>query len=117
MDPPGFGLENFNAIGQWRDDENGKPLDATGVMPDGQRFATPAELRKVLLGDKAKFVRNFCTRLLGYALGRGLEAYDQPTLLRLEQTLEQNGWHTEPLIVAIAQSVPFTRRKEMKSEK
>ncbi len=111
MDPPGFGLENFNAIGEWRDNENGKPLDATGVMPDGQRFVTPAELRKVLLGEKAKFIRNFCTRLLGYALDRGLESYDQPTLLRLEQTLAQNGWHSEPLIVAVAQSFPFTHRK------
>ena len=112
MDPPGFGLENFDAIGAWRDNENGKPLDATGVMPDGQRFATPAELRQVLLGDKAKFIRNFTTRLLGYALGRGLETNDQPTLLRLEQTLQQNGWHSEPLIIAIAQSYPFTHRKE-----
>lgn len=111
MDPPGFGLENFNAIGQWRDNENGKPLDATGVMPDGQKFGTPAELRKILVGEKAKYVRNFCIRLLGYALGRGLEPADQPTLLRLEQTLQQNGWKTEPLIIAVAQSYPFTHRK------
>ena len=117
MDPPGFGLENFNAIGQWRDNENGKPLDATGVMPDGQSFGTPAELRKILIGEKAKFIRNYCTRLLGYALGRGLETYDQPTLLRLEQTLEQNGWKSEPLIIAVAQSYPFTHRKAASAPK
>ncbi len=111
MDPPGFGLENFNAIGQWRDNENGKPLDATGMMPDGQKFGTPAELRKILIGEKAKFIRIFCTRLLGYALGRGLEPYDQPTLLRLEQTLQQQGFKMEPLIIAVAQSYPFTHRK------
>ena len=86
-------------------------------MPDGQSFDTPAGLRKILVGEKARFIRNFCTRLLGYALGRGLEAYDQPTLLRLEQALEQNGWKSEPLIIAVAQSYPFTHRKAASAPK
>lgn len=111
MDPPGFGLENFNAIGEWRDQENGKPVDATGQMPDGRKFSGPAELRKILLDDKAVFARNFCIRLLGYALGRGLEPADQPTVLRLEETLIKNDWRAEPLLIAVATSFPFTHRK------
>lgn len=111
MDPPGFGLENFNAIGEWRDQENGKPVDASGQMPDGRKFTGPAELRKILLDGKTTFARNFCIRLLGYALGRGLEPADQPTLLRLEETLIKNDWHAEPLIIAVATSFPFTHRR------
>ncbi len=108
MDPPGFGLENFDAVGHWRDQENGKPLDASGVMPDGRTFTGPAELRKILIADQDKFARSFCARLLGYALGRGLEVADQPTLLRLEATLKKQDWHFEPLLQAVATSFPFT---------
>lgn len=111
MDPPGFGLENFNAIGEWRDQENGKPVDSSGQMPDGRKFNGPTELRKLLLEEKGKFVRNFCIRLLGFALGRGLEPADQPALLRLEDTLIKNDWHAEPLIIAVATSYPFTHRR------
>lgn len=111
LDPPGFGLENFDPIGKWRDNENGKPLDVRGNFVDGQSFTGPAEMRRILMGEKHKFVRNFSARLLGYALGRGLEAYDQPTLLRLEETLIKNDYHALPLIVAVAQSYPFTHRR------
>ncbi|WP_078815408.1 DUF1592 domain-containing protein [Prosthecobacter debontii] len=111
LDPPGFGLENFDPIGKWRDNENGKPLDVTGNFVDGRRFNGPAEMRRLLMSEKHKFVRNFSARLLGYALGRGLEPYDQPTLLRLEQTLVQGDYHALPVIVAVAQSYPFTHRR------
>lgn len=111
MDPLGFGLENFNAIGQWRGDENGKPLDTTGELPDGRKFGTPAEMRKVLLQEKDKFSRTLCSRLMGYALSRGLEVSDQPTLLRLEQVLAKNDYHSEPLIIALVQSHPFRYRR------
>ncbi len=107
MDPLGFGLENFNAVGQWRDNENGKPLDVGGVMPDGRAFASPAEMRKVLMQEKDKFCRTLCSRLLGYALGRGLEISDQPTLLRLEDTLRKSDYRAEALILAVVQSFPF----------
>jgi hypothetical protein len=103
-------LENFDPIGKWRDTENGKPLDATGVMPGGRAFATPAEFRRLLLEEKALFVRNFCTRLLGYALGRGIELEDQPTLLRLEKVLVESDYHSAPLIMAIVKSLPFRER-------
>ena len=111
LDPPGFALENFDPMGRWRDNENGKPLDTTAEMPGGRAFATPAEFRKLLMDDKALFVRNFCTRLLGYALGRGIELHDQPALLRLEQTLRDNDYHCEPLIIAVAKNPLFRLRK------
>lgn len=111
MDPLGFGLENFDAIGKWRNDENGKPLDASGLMPDGTAFAGPAEMRKVLMQEKDMFVRTLCSRLLGYALNRGLEVNDQPTLLRLEETLKQADYRSESLIIAVVQSFPFLHRR------
>lgn len=111
MDPPGFGLENYNAIGRWRDNENNKPLDTSATFPDGRKFNGVAELRKLLMQDKEKFTRNLCTKLLGYALGRGLEVEDQPTLLRLQETLRNNGCRSEALIVAIVKSYPFQYRR------
>jgi len=111
LDPPGFGLENFDPIGKWRDNENGKPLDVRGSFVDGRSFTGPAEMRRLLMQEKSKFVRNFCARLLGYALGRGLENFDQPTLLRLEEVLVKEDYHALPLIIAVAQSYPFTHRR------
>ena len=110
LDPPGFALENFDVIGRWRENEDGKPLDATGTMPGGKTFSTPAEFRRLLMDDKHLLVRALCTRLLGYALGRSVELHDQPTLLRLEKTLRDNDYRTEPLIVAIVKSLPFRSR-------
>lgn len=111
LDPPGFSLENFDSIGQWRDTENGKPIDANGITPDGRTFHGAEEFRKLLVQDKNKFVRVFCSRLLGYALNRGLEVHDQPTLLRLEETLNKNDYRCEPVILALVKSYPFRWRK------
>ncbi len=110
LDPPGFALENFDAIGKWRDNENGKPLDATGVMPGGKAFGTPMEFRKLLMEEKALFIRSLCTRLLGYATGRTVELEDQPTLLRLEKVLRDNDYHTQPLIIGLVKSPAFRSR-------
>ncbi len=112
LDPPGFALENFDPVGRWRDEENGKPLDVVGNLSDGRTFRGPAEMRRMLLEEKRHFVRNLCSRLLGYALGRGLETYDQPTLLRLEEVLVQNDYRALPLVIAVAQSFPFTHRQK-----
>ncbi len=110
LDPPGFALENFDPIGKWRDNENGKPLDATGVMPGGKAFGTPQEFRKLLMEEKSLFVRSFCTRLLGYATGRTVELGDQPTLLRLEKVLRDGDFRSEVLILALVKSSPFRSR-------
>ena len=110
LDPPGFALENFDVIGKWRDSDNGKPIDATGTMTGGRNFATPAEFRRLLLEDKALFVRSLCTRMLGYAIGRSVELHDQPTLLRLEKVLRDSDYRSEPLLIALVKSVPFRSR-------
>jgi hypothetical protein len=110
LDPPGFALENFDVIGKWRDNDNGKPIDATGTMTGGRNFATPAEFRRLLLEDKALFVRSLCTRMLGYATGRSVELHDQPTLLRLEKVLRDSDYRSEPLLIALVKSVPFRSR-------
>ncbi len=111
LDPPGFALENFDPIGKWRDAENGKPLDTTGEMTGGRKFNTPQEFRERLMEDKDLFLRVVSTRLLGYALGRGVEIEDQPTVLRLEEVLRKNGYKSEALIVAVVKSYPFRWRR------
>ncbi|NOX99728.1 MAG: DUF1592 domain-containing protein, partial [Verrucomicrobia bacterium] len=82
LDPIGFGLQNFDALGRWRDDEAGKPVDSSGVMPDGTRFNGPVELKQVLLERKDEFVKNLCARMLSYALVRKLEYYDEAEVRR-----------------------------------
>lgn len=111
MDPIGFALENLDAVGRWRDQENGKPVDSLGQLPDGRTFRGPEELGRVLMEEKDKFTRTLCGRLLGYALNRGLEIGDQPQLLRLEEVLRKGDYHSEPLIVAVVQSRAFRMRR------
>lgn len=110
LDPPGFALENFDPIGKWRDNENGKPLDATGVMPGGKTFGTPQEFRRLLMEEKSLFIHSLCTRLLGYATGRTVELQDQPTLLRLEKVLRDGDYRSEALIMAVVKSEAFRGR-------
>ena len=78
MDPLGFALENFDAIGKWRTTEAGTPIDASGTLPDGASFDGPAELRAMLAGRDSEFVTTVTSKLLTYALGRGVEYYDMP---------------------------------------
>ena len=80
MDPLGFGLENFNAIGSWRTEDGKSPVDASGSLPDGRSFQTPNELKAILKADRDAFVRGVTEKMLTYALGRGLERYDRPTV-------------------------------------
>src|SRR5262249_38879916 len=78
MDPLGFALENFNAIGKWRTTDADVEIDPSGSFPDGAKFGTPAEFRQVLLGHRREFVQNVTEKLLTYALGRGVEYEDMP---------------------------------------
>ncbi len=81
MDPLGFALENYDGVGKWRTKEAGNMIDATGKLPDGTQFDGPAGLRKVLLSaHRDEFLTTFTSKLLTYALGRGLEYYDQPAI-------------------------------------
>jgi hypothetical protein len=108
MDPIGFGLENFDWMGRWRDnDDNGAPVDASGALPSGQKFSTPQELRAALLANRNQFIANLTARMLGYALGRSLQDGDDCTVQRIVQKLADDGYRTRTLLREIVLSVPF----------
>ena len=111
MDPLGFGLENFDGIGRWRDEISGAPVDATGTLGSGEKFSGPAELKKHLLTRKEDFVRNLAEKMLSYSLGRGLEPYDLPAVRRITTRLEKDGYRSSTLILEIVKSYPFQYRK------
>jgi cytochrome c553 len=108
MDPIGLGLENFDWMGRWRDKgADGKPIDAMGSLPSGEKFNGPVELRQALLDRKDDFIRNLAGRALGYALGRSLQDGDSCTVQRLVQTVAKDNYRGRTLIREIVQSVPF----------
>ena len=111
MDPLGFGLENYDAVGRWRTELAGEPVDASGVMTTGETFAGPAELKKVLLSRKGEFVRNVTEKMLAYALGRGLEYYDQPTVKEITDRLAANEHKSATLVLEVVRSYPFRYRR------
>lgn len=116
MDPLGFGLENYDGIGGWRVDDKSIKIDSTGVLPDGAKFDGPAELRKVLLGKSDLFRRCLAEKLLTFSLGRGLEYYDKCVLDELVNKLKSSDDQFSALILAIAQSDPFTKRQSKRSD-
>ncbi|MBL8232561.1 MAG: DUF1592 domain-containing protein [Bryobacterales bacterium] len=108
MDPIGFGLENFDWLGRWREtEESGQPLDTAGTMPSGEKFHGPVELRQVLLNRKEEFVRHVTAKVLGYALGRNLHDADQCTIQRIAEQLEKDGYRARTLIREIVLSAQF----------
>jgi hypothetical protein len=116
MDPLGFGLENFDAVGRWRTEAAGEPVDASGAMVTGEKFTGPAGLKKVLLGRKDEFVRNLTEKMLAYALGRGLEYYDQPTVKEIRDALAKNELRSSTLVLEIVKSYPFRYRRNAAPE-
>ena len=117
LDPIGFGLENFDAIGRWRDqEEKGGPIDASGELPGGIRFSGPKELKAMIAGRQKDFSRNLVERLLAYALCRRLEGYDEIVVDGLMQDLAADGYHMQTAITAIVTSYPFTHRRIPKEE-
>jgi hypothetical protein len=112
MDPIGFGLENFDAIGNWRD-KDGKTIDASGKLPDGRTFSGPVELTKLLHDDGDAFARCLAEKLSIYALGRGLEPYDKPAVDKIVTELKAGQYRFSALVTAIADSLPFQMRKAL----
>jgi hypothetical protein len=111
MDPLGFGLENFDAVGAWRTKENNNPIDASGTLPDGASFKTPAELRTILKNKKDLFVRNLAEKMLTYALGRGIEHFDKCAIDRIYEAMGRNNYKFSTLVLEIARSEPFQFRR------
>jgi len=110
MDPLGFGLENFNAIGAWRTEDGKFPVDASGELPDGRSFRTPGELKTLLKQDRDVFARALTEKLLTYALGRGLERYDRPTVTTITAQLPSHEYRFSALVLGIVNSLPFQMR-------
>ncbi len=111
MDPLGFGLENFDAIGAWRALDGKFAIDATGQLPDGRTFHQPAELRTILLQDRHDFARALTSKLMTYALGRGLEPFDKPTVRGIIKRLPQHEHKFSGLVLEIVNSLPFQMRR------
>jgi len=110
MDPLGFGLENYDAIGRWRDMDGKFPVDASGTLPDGRRFATAGEMRSLLVSQLPQFSRTLTERMMTYALGRGLEAYDQRTVEAVNRAMAADGYRLRTMVHQIVRSVPFQAR-------
>ena len=111
MDPIGFGLENFDAVGAWRQSENGAPIDASGTLPNGAVFEGPAELRAALLARPEAFARALTVKLATYALGRGVEPFDAPAIRAILAEAAGSGYTFSSLVLGIVESVPFRMRE------
>ena len=107
MDPLGLGLENFDAIGRWRESYGKVAIDPSGVMADGRAFRGPYELKMLLLTEKERIARNMSTRMLSYALGRSVLFTDEPALKKLDETLLKYNFNPEPFLVELVKSYPF----------
>ena len=107
MDPLGFGLENFDAVGGWRSLEDGQPIDSAGRLPGGRTFQGPAQLKAALLSRRNAFARCLTEKLLTYALGRGLERADRRDVDHIVAKLVRQGYRFSALILAVAESQPF----------
>jgi hypothetical protein len=113
MDPIGFALENFDAVGRWRTLEEGQPVDAAGGLPDGSTFTGVAGLEQGLLNRPEVFVGTLTEKLLTYALGRGLEYYDAPAVRKIVREARAKDFCFSSIVVGIADSTPFKMRKSL----
>ncbi|MBV8878358.1 MAG: DUF1592 domain-containing protein, partial [Planctomycetaceae bacterium] len=111
IDPLGFSLENFDAIGRWRDTDAGAPVDASGILPDGKTFRGPVELKQILMSRKDEFTKTLTGNLLIYALGRGLQREDDCVIRAAQDAAAKNDYRFSSLVVAIVQSFPFRNRR------
>ena len=111
MDPLGFALENFDAIGAWRTSDGGVPIDASGAMPGGASFQGVAGLRTTLLGHREQFVDTVIARLLSYALGRPVEHHDFPAIREVRRDAAASRYRWSSIVLGIARSAPFRMRQ------
>lgn len=111
MDPLGFGLENYDAIGRWRDTDGEFPVDASGTLPGGQRFASAGEMRALLLLQLPQFSRALTEKMLTYALRRGLKPYDRRTVETIHRAVEGDKYRFRTLVHQIVKSLPFQARR------
>jgi hypothetical protein len=112
IEPSGLALENFDAIGKWRDnDDSGAAVDASGTLPDGTKFTGLTDFRGALLKDPEIFPTTVTRKLMTYALGRGLEPYDMPAVRRIVREAKPRGTTLADLVFGVVRSVPFQMRR------
>ena len=111
MDPIGFSLENYDAVGAWRDKDGALPVDSSGVLPDGRTFRGADGLNGILRADKDKFASAVTTKVLEYALGRGVESYDQPSIRKIAASLASDNYRASSLVLNIVNSFPFQMQR------
>jgi len=111
MDPLGFGLENFDAIGAWRVQDGKFPIDATGSLPDGRSFNGPNDLKVIIKSDADAFTTSLTEKLLTYGLGRGLERYDKPAVKQIAERVAKDNYRFSSLVLEIVRSFPFQMRR------
>jgi hypothetical protein len=116
MDPIGFAMENFDAIGRWRDKDGSFPIDASGTLPEGQSFKGPDELRRVIAARKDDFLRTLTEKMMTYALGRGMETYDKSTIRDIGAAVAKDGYKFSTLISRIVNSDAFQKRRAKRGE-
>ena len=111
MDPIGFAMDNFDAVGRWRASDAGQTIDASGVLPDGTRFNGVAELKKALLRHPEQFVDTVAEKLLMYAISRNVQYYDQPAVRAIVRQARASNYSFASLVLGVVKSVPFEMRK------
>lgn len=111
MDPIGFSLENYDAVGKWRREFAGQPVDASGILPDGKTFNGPDGLRGLLLERPDDLVGTITEKLMRYALGRGLEYYDMPEVRAVVRTASEDDYSWSSVILGVIESTPFQMRR------
>ena len=117
IDPLGFALENYDATGGWRDLDDGLPIDASSEMADGRRIDGPRQFREFLVAERGDaFVQTVTEKLLTYALGRGLEHYDMPTVRELMRQAERDDYRWSSLVLGIVRSDAFQMRRVAAAE-
>jgi hypothetical protein len=108
MDPLGFALENFDALGKWRTVADGERIDASASLPDGTHFEGMAGLRKLLVNHKDDYVRTLTGKLLAYGVGRGIEYYDEPAVRQIVRESAAADYRWSSLVLGIVRSKPFS---------
>jgi hypothetical protein len=116
MDPVGFPMENFDAIGHWRTKDNGDPVDASGALPDGTRVDGAASMMAALAAHPEQFVRTMASMMLTYAVGRGLEYYDMPVVRTVARDTAKNNYRFSELVLGIVKSPPFQMKVKISEE-
>jgi hypothetical protein len=111
MDVLGFGLENFDAVGKWRTTDGKFPVDVSGTLPNGKSFTTPAEMRALLKAELPEVSRSVAEKMLTYALGRGLERHDRPTVSGIAREVARSDYRMQTLVREIVNSAPFQFRR------